>query len=410
MTNLDSMPMASADAARRRSYWQLNPQIDYFNHGSFGATPTAVLTAQRTLQDAMERDPIAFLAPERDLEPKLDEVRRIIANFVGANPSDLAFVRNATDGVNAVLRSFPFSEGDEVVATNHGYNACNNAARFAAQWRGAKMRIADVPFPLHSGEDVIAAIEQTVTARTRLLLVDHVTSSTGLVFPIKAIIDAAHARSIRVLVDGAHAAGMVPLDLNQLGADYYTANHHKWLCAPKSSGFLWVRSELQGEVRPSIISHAANRSRPSRSKFLAEFDWQGTYDPTPLLSVPASLAFLNSLYPGGVDQLLTTNQKLAIDARALLLSALDMDAPAPAEMIGSLVTLPLRGAESQIDGAAEDPLQTVLRERYRIELPIFAGLKPGSRLLRIALQAYNDLGQVQRLGDALRRELLQSAA
>lgn len=402
-------PIAAPNATQlRRSHWQLNPAVDYFNHGSFGATPTVVLAAQRSLRDALERDPIEFLAPERKLEPKLDEVRAIVANLVRAKPCDVAFVRNATDGVNAVLRSFPFSQGDDVVVTNHGYNACNNAARYAAESRGARMRVAQVPFPLHSVQQVVEAIEQAFSDRTKLLLVDHVTSATGLVFPIQSIVDAAHAHDIRVLVDGAHALGMLPLNLTELGADYYTANHHKWLCAPKASGFLWVRSELQAEVRPSVISHAANRARPGRSRFLAEFDWQGTFDPTPLLSVPASIELLHSLYPGGIDELMTANRTLALDARSCLLEALKIEPPAPEEMIASLVTFPLRGSTAARDDAAEDPLQRTLRERYRIELPIFSGLEPGSRLLRIALQAYNDLGQVQRLGNALRRETLSS--
>jgi len=405
MNHPDGLRTAPYQANTRRSHWQLNPDIEYLNHGSFGATPTVVLDMQRTLRDELERDPIEFLAPERQLEPKLDHVRNTISELVGADATDIVFVRNATDGVNAVLRSFLFLQGDEVVVTSHGYNACNNAARFAAQSRGANVLVANVPFPLQYSYEVVEAIERTFTARTKLLLVDHVTSATGLVFPIKAIVESARRRNIRVLVDGAHAAGMLSLNLNEINADYYTANHHKWLCAPKVSGFLWVRRELQPEVRPTIISHAINRPRPHRSQFHAEFDWQGTFDPTPILSVPASIAFLKSLYPGGIPELMVANQKLAIDARALLLETLGIEEPAPKEMIGSLVTLPLPCAPEDTEREGEDPLQQILRERYRIELPVFRGLQPGSRLLRIALQAYNDIDQIHRLADALRREV-----
>lgn len=405
MNHPDGLRPASHQANARRGHWQLNPNVAYLNHGSFGATPTVVLDAQRVLRDELERDPIAFLAPERQLEPKLDRVRDAISELVGADATDIAFVRNATDGVNAVLRSFPFHQDDEVVVTNHGYNACNNAARFAAQMRGANVLVANVPFPLQSSNEVVEAIERSFTTRTKLLLVDHVTSATGLVFPIKAIVESARRRNIRVLVDGAHAAGMLPLNLNEIDADYYTANHHKWLCAPKVSGFLWVRRELQPEVRPTIISHAFNRPRPNRSQFHAEFDWQGTFDPTPILSVPASIGFLNSLYPGGIAELMMANRKLAIDARALLLEVLGIDEPTPKEMLGSLVTLPLPRALGDVQSDGEDPLQQILRQRYCIELPVFRGSQPGSRLLRIALQAYNDLDQIRRLADALRREM-----
>ncbi len=309
------------------SHWQLRPDLDFLNHGSFGAAPTIVLEAQRRLQDALERDPIRFLAPERELEPKLDHVRAVLSELVVAPASDLAFVRNATDGVNAVLRSMSLDEGDEIVITNHGYNACNNAAQFAAARRGARIRVAKIPFPLAHSDQVVRAIETEFSDRTRLLLVDHVTSPTGLVFPIEKIISSAHAAGIRVLVDGAHAPGMVPLDLQTLDADYYTANHHKWLCAPKASGFLYVRGELQDEVRPTVISHAANRPRPYRSRFLAEFDWNGTFDPTPLLSVPDAIEFLGSLFHGGINELMSANRQLALEARRVLCDALQIEAP-----------------------------------------------------------------------------------
>ncbi len=342
--------------------------------------------------------------PERELEPKLDHVRTVLSELVGAPATDLAFVRNATEGVNAVLRSMSLREGDEIVFTNHGYNACNNAARFATDRSGAKIRVAEIPFPLADADQVVRAIETEINDRTRLLLVDHVSSPSGLVFPIDKIIALAHASGVRVLVDGAHAPGMVPLDLRELEADYYTANHHKWLCGPKASGFLYVRRELQEEVRPTVISHAANRPRPGRSRFIAEFDWYGTFDPTPLLSVPDAIEFLSSLFPGGINELMATNRRLALDAREVLCDALQIDAPSPAEMIGSLVALPLPPPQQQPRGEL-DPLQVLLYDQHRFELPIFAFPDSGARVLRISLQAYNQIGQIERLAEVLRREL-----
>lgn len=386
-----------------RAFWQLNPEVDFLNHGSFGAMPNVVWQAQRECIERLERDPIEYLGPERGLLPKLDEVRQRIATLVGAVSQDLAFVRNATDGVNAVLRSFPFSHGDELVVSNHGYNACNNAARFAAERAGAKVVVAEIPFPIRSPEQVIDAVKKCLTANTRLILIDHVTSPTGLVLPIKQLVDLAHERGVRVLVDGAHAPGMVPLDLNSIDADYYTANHHKWLCGPKTSGFLHVRRSLQGEVRPTVISHGANSAHLGQSEFLAEFNWIGTYDPTPLLVMPKAIEFLSGLKPGGLEQLMSDNRELALAGRSILAEALGIDPPAPAEMIGSLASMPLLA----LQGASRPELeafQVRLFKQHRIEVPIFgfAGTMP---CLRISAQAYNSIDQYERLASVLREQV-----
>lgn len=382
----------------RRKHWQLNPSIDFLNHGSFGATPTCVLEVQRQLRDALECDPIRFLAPERDLLPRLDAVRARIAQLVNGNAADIAWVRNATDGVNAVVRSFPFAPGDNVVVTDHGYNACNNAVRYAAERAGATVRVAELPFPVSSPDEVVDAIQRMIDPSTRLLLIDHVTSPTGLVLPVAEIAEVAHAQGVRVLVDAAHAAGMVDIDLQQLGVDYYTANHHKWICAPKSSGFLWVKPDWQQEVRPTVISHAANRPIDGRSRFISEFDWTGTFDPTPLLSVPAAIDFLDALFPGGLTELMRSNHRLAILSRDRLCTALAIDPPAPDRMLGSLVALPLP--------ASDAPLQQILRDRHGFEFPIYPGIRPGTRLMRVSLQAYNDLDQITRLADLLPKLLV----
>ncbi|MCS7470819.1 aminotransferase class V-fold PLP-dependent enzyme [Stieleria sp. ICT_E10.1] len=383
-----------------RTHWRLNPDVDFLNHGSFGATPIVVMEAQRAWMERLERDPIEFLGPERALLPKLDRVRDYIGRLVGADPADLAFVRNATEGVNAVLRSFPFSPGDEVVITNHGYNACNNAARYAAERCGAVVSVAELPFPIESNAQVIEAIDAMLTSKTRLLLIDHVTSPTGLVLPVKGLIELARRRGVRVMVDGAHAPGMVPVDLSDLDPDYYTGNHHKWLCGPKTSGFLYVRREWQHEVRPTTISHGANSPALGRTPFLAEFNWVGTYDPTPILSMPAAVEFLSVLKEGGFTQLMRDNHALVLAGRHALLDALGCDLPAPAEMLGSLASVPL-SAERVGDGDAVKRLQHRIYHEHAIEVPIFL-LNGTLPCLRISAQAYNSLDQYERLADALR--------
>ncbi|TWU19011.1 aminotransferase class V-fold PLP-dependent enzyme [Allorhodopirellula heiligendammensis] len=387
-----------------RTHWQLDPQIDFLNHGSFGATPRVVTAAQRAFQDELEWDPIEFLAPERSLNSKLDHVRQIVSDLVGADPSDLAFVRNATEGVNAVLRSLPLDAGDEIMVTNHGYNACTNAADYVAKRSGATVRVAHIPFPLSGVDAVMDAVERELHGRTRLLLIDHVTSPTGVVFPIAPVIELAHQRGVRVLVDGAHGPGMVPLNLNTLDADYYTANHHKWLCGPKVSGLLWVAPQWHEEIRPTVISHAANRPQSDRSRFLAEFDWTGTFDPSPLLALPTAIDFLSSLFPAGMRGLMNANHAAAIAARNVLAETLEIDPPVPDAMLGSLVTVPLPAASSRSRDQWAS-LQQRLREHHRFELPVFPGFVAGTWFLRISLQAYNDIQQVERLAEVLRAEL-----
>jgi isopenicillin-N epimerase len=253
---------------------------------------------------------------------------------------------------------------------------------------------------------VVAAVLATVTPRTRLAVVDHVTSSTGLVLPIEHLVAELEGRSVQTLVDGAHGPGMVSLALRSLGASYYAGNCHKWLCAPKGAAFLWVRRDRQPEVRPTVISHGANSVRTDRSRFGLEFDWPGTADPTAVLALPAALALMASLRPGGWPEVMARNRALALKARAALCEALDVAPPAPDSMIGALAALPLPDATQRPRSPIfEDALQTALLARHGIEVPVFHFPEWPRRLLRISAQAYNTFGQFQYLGAALRAEL-----
>ncbi|MEM6674569.1 MAG: aminotransferase class V-fold PLP-dependent enzyme [Planctomycetota bacterium] len=382
-------------------HWVLDPDVTFLNHGSFGAAPRVVLEAQARMRGELEREPLRYLAPERELYPKLDAVRERLAVFLGCASSDLAFVRNATDGVNAVLRSFELREGDEIVVTDHGYNACTNAARFVAERARARVVVAKIPFPIESPDQASDAIDAACGDRTRLVLFDWVTSSTGIVLPAREIVRLARARGIRTLVDAAHAPGMVPVDLEALGADYATGNLHKWVCGPKVSGFLHVRSELQESVRPCVISHAANQPFPGRSRFLAEFDWTGTFDPTPLLAVPIALRFLDEVVPGGIARVREMNRALALEGRSILCDALGCEPPAPESMIGSLATLPLPDGPPPPMGR-HDALHGELFDRHRIEVPVVHWPELGRRWIRISAQLYNDRSDYEKLADALR--------
>lgn len=331
----------------------------------------------------------------RDIGPLLSRAREALGGFLGADPDDLAFVPNATTGVNSVVRSLDLGPGDEILTTDHAYGACRNALDYVAGRTGSTVVVARVPFPTDSPSQVVEAIQAAATDRTRIALIDHVTSPTGLVFPIERIVRELASRGIDTLVDGAHAPGMVPLDLGSLGAAYYTGNCHKWLCAPKGAAFLWVRRERQERVRPVVISHGAvHPAGPKR--FRAEFDWVGTDDPTAYLSVPAAITFLGALLPGGWPELMRTNRDRALEGRQILCDALGAKPAASDEMIGSLVTLPLA------DGSASD-LQDELWNKHRIEVPILSFPSAPRRQVRISSQMYNNLEQYRLLGSVLPR-------
>ncbi|MSR63921.1 MAG: aminotransferase class V-fold PLP-dependent enzyme [Planctomycetes bacterium] len=388
-----------------RAHWTLDPEIRFLNHGSFGACPKPVLARQQELRAELEREPVRFLA--RELEGRVDAARAVLAPFLGARVEDIVPVSNATTGVNAVLRSLHFEKGDEILLTSQGYNACRNTADLVAEASGARVVVAPVPFPLHSSAEVLAAVFAAVTPRTRLALLDHVTSPTGLVLPIVELVRGLRERGVETLVDGAHAPGMLALDLAALDPAYYTGNLHKWVCAPKGAAFLYVRRELQRAIRPTVISHGANSPRTDRSRFQLEFDFIGTDDPTAFLCVPECLRFLGGLFPGGWDELRRRNRELALRGRASLSAALGVSAPAPESMIGTLVSLPLPPgkASARPDAFAIDPLQRALFDTHRIEVPVFPFPAPPGRLLRISAQIYNEVAEYEALAGALRAEL-----
>ena len=266
-----------------RSLWGLDPAVTYLNHGSFGACPSAVLATQSALRQEMEREPVDFLAVT--FKARLDAARDALAAFLGADPADLAFVTNATAGVNAVLRSLAFGPGDELLTTSHAYAACRKTIDYVAARSGASVVVATLPYPLHDEQQVIEAVLACASPRTRLALLDHVTSPTALVLPIARLVAELRDRGVETLVDGAHAPGMVPLALTGLGAAYYSGNAHKWLCAPKGAAFLHVRRDRQAGLHPLVISHGYTQG------FHAEFDWTGTCDPTAWLCIPESHPF-----------------------------------------------------------------------------------------------------------------------
>lgn len=384
-----------------KQHWTLDPDITYLNHGSFGATPRVLLEKQNEFRAQMEREPVRFFV--RELEPLLDEARQALATFLGADPAGLAFVVNATAGVNAVLRSLDLDKHDELLVTNQEYNACRNALDYAALLAGAKIVVVDIPFPIFSAGEIVERVLEKVTDRTRLFLVDHITSQTAVIFPIERLVEEMAQRGIDTLVDGAHAPGFLPLDLTKIGAAYYTGNLHKWVCAPKGAAFLHVRENRRASIRPIAISHGANSARRDRSRFFLEFDWTGTFDPSAWLVVPDALRFLPSIVEGGWPEVMRRNRELALCARDLLCATLGIDKPAPDEMLGAMAAFPLPAGDlstaPSLDG---DPVQDRLLFDYGIEVPVIPWPSPPNRVLRVSAQLYNDFPDYQKLASALR--------
>lgn len=374
-----------------RSLWGLDPAVAHLNHGSFGACPIPVLAAQAALRAEMEREPVKFLSVRFD--ERLDQARNELATFLGADGADLAFVTNATTGFNAVLRSLDFQPGDELLATTHTYAACRNTLDFVAARTGASIVVASLPFPLHDDQEIVDAVLARAGPRTRLAVLDHVTSPTALVLPLARLVAALRERGVETLVDGAHAPGMVPLALTELGAAYYTGNAHKWLCAPKGAAFLHVRRDKQAGLHPSVISHGYGQG------FQAEFDWTGTCDPTPWLCIPAALRFMGGLLPGGWPELMARNRAGALQARDVLCGALDVEPPAPDAMIGSMASIPLPAPQPHSPAARLD--HDALGEWFH-ERGIRTWLYPHPVLLvRLSVQIYNDPGQYRKLAALL---------
>ncbi|MCH7493716.1 aminotransferase class V-fold PLP-dependent enzyme, partial [bacterium] len=311
-----------------RGEWTLDPEAVFLNHGSFGAAPRFVQEAQSAWRERMERQPVQFLA--RDIwDNLLHEAADSLAGFLGARGEDLVFVDNATAGVNTVLKGLALAPGDEVLGTDHAYGAIWDTIRFVAARAGAKAVRAKVGYPPRGDDEMVAAVMAAVTPRTRVAVLDHVSSDTGLIWPIERLVAACRERSVPVLVDGAHAPGMLDLAIPPIGADWYTGNCHKWLCAPKGSAFLWTKPERQAETHPLVTSFGHGWGSGYRGEFL----WVGTRDYTPFLTVPAALEF-HAWLGGGVR---AYQQSLAEEARRLLAEAWSVPAEAPAATVTAVV-------------------------------------------------------------------------
>jgi isopenicillin-N epimerase len=371
------------------AHWHLDPEVTFLNHGCFGSCPRHVLEAQTAWRDRIEARPIELLDRRRDA--LLEEAKAAVGRFLGARPDDFGFVSNATGGVNAVLRCLELNAGDEIVTTTHVYNAVRQTLRHVCERSGSTVVEAAIPMPISGPDVALEAVEAVMSDRTRLVLVDHLTSPTALLLPIEAIISRCAKRGVDVLVDGAHAPGMLELDIERLGCAYYTGNLHKWVCCPKGTAFLWVRADRQAGIHPGTISHFLGEG------LAREFSWQGTRDITGWLCAPEAIEFFARL---GWDRVRRHNHEMATWAQAYLASRWGVEPATPLDgsMLGSMVTLPLPETARQ-RWPAPAAFQAALYELDRIEVPVIDFGE--GWWVRVSCQVYNVPEHYERLADAV---------
>ena len=388
-----TLPVENDDAwSVWRGEWTFRPGITYLNHGSFGPPPRRVVDAQRQWQDALASEPMDFYV--RELEPHLAGARARLADFVGARTDDLVFVENSTYGMNVVASSVDLRPGDEIVLTDHEYGAVFRIWRRACQRSGARIVSANLPWPIESTDHVVDAIAASFTPKTRLLVFSHITSSTALVLPAEEICQAARKRGIAVCIDGPHALATLDLDLDGLDCDYYTASGHKWLSAPFGSGFLYVHPRAQSSIRPPILSWGrVGPETPER--WYDEFNWLGTRDPSPFLTVPTAIDFLAEV---GLNAYRARCRRLVDDARIKIEEVTQVGAITVGDRHVSMLAFPLPAGEAR-------SLQLALRQRFGIEVPIADW--QGRRLMRVSCHLYNRQHDLDLLVRSL-AELLRS--
>lgn len=373
-----------------RDLFILRDDVVFLNHGSFGACPRAVFAEYQRWQLELERQPVEFLA--RRVRGLMRDAREALGRYVGADAEDLVFVPNATTAVNIVARSLPLRTGDEVVVTDHEYGAVDRTWRFVCAESGATLVRAAIAVPVRTAGEIVESVWSAVTPRTRAICLSHITSPTALILPVGEIVRRAREAGIISIVDGAHAPGQIPVDLRALGADFYTANCNKWLCAPKGSGFLYARRERQAQLRPLVVSWGTESSETvTPSAFINELEYQGTRDPAPFLAVPAAIAFQRA---HDWDAVRETAHALAARARESLtaLTGLSPLSPDDGAWFAQMVSVPLPVA---------DPLavQRRLREEFGIEVVVTRWHEDA--LLRVSVQAYNTVEDIGRLVTAV---------
>lgn len=382
-------------------HWGLDPQTVFLNHGSYGACPTHVLEAQDRYRKQMEADPVRFMLTE--LEGLLDDARATVGEMINAPADEVAFVRNATVGLATVFSNLDLKAGDEVVVNDHEYPSVLHELARTERRSGVRLVRAEIPFPIASEDEVVCAIDDAVSARTKAVVISHVTSPTGLVMPVERIARLCRDRGVVSIIDAAHTLGQVASDVRAIAPDYVSGNLHKWTCAPKGAGFLWVPRDRQESFDTLHLSSRAGSARTDRDRFHVLFDYTGTDDPTPAIASRDAIEHVGSLVDGGWGSIRARNHALVIDARRLICERLSVEPPAPESMLGSMaaILLPAPPGEPVTVGGYEDEIQAELVERFGIQVPVWTPPDMPARIVRVSAHLYNSIEQYEYLAEAL---------
>lgn len=397
-------PLLTPGEVRAPANWPVQPGLTMLNHGSYGMCPVAVREAQRRLRERMDADPVRFF--KRDLEMFADRARDRVSRLVNAPANCLALVPNATFAVASVLHAVDLQPGDEVLVTNHEYNATLNELNRLCARSGARVVTSEIPMVGVTPELVVDRLVEKLSDRTRLVVVSHIASASALVFPVHEIVRRVRERGIDILVDGAHAPGQVPVDLGALRPTYYAASCHKWLCTPKGTGFFYAEPERHASIKPLALSCRVHELREDRDPFLCDFDYVGTNDYTGNLVLPEAIEHLAAQAPGGMAELMRINHELVLAGARLIAERTDAVLPAPESMIGTMAGLIL--PEDPAPGrpcAFEDPIWDALYERHNIQVPVWPLPGVARRVLRVSAHLYNSIEDFEKLASSLGEEL-----
>jgi len=373
-----------------KNLWLLDENVTFLNHGSFGACPKVVLEESFNIMRKLETEPISFF-----IEGYYEAIRSqaaALGKFVNADPDSLVFVENATTGMNTVLHSLmpKLKRGDEIIITNHVYPAVRAALKFLKDQTGVVLKEINLPYPVYDISEYTEIYKNAITPQTKLALVDHVIYTTGVIAPVKEIAEVMHKNNMLVLVDGAHAPGMLDLNIEDLNVDWYTGNLHKWMFTPKGVALLWTAPEHQSYTKPLTISFFYETG------YYKEFDWQGTKNPTSILAVTKAIEFINTF---GKENIINYIHDLAIQARDLVTDKLNIDCKIPNNYFASLVALPYK-YEGEIDYMTTNNIRGEFFRKYKIEMPFVAF--DGRMFFRFSTQIYNDIHDYEKLAEALK--------
>ncbi|MGC8856750.1 MAG: aminotransferase class V-fold PLP-dependent enzyme [Anaerolineae bacterium] len=370
----------------------LDPEVVFLNHGSFGATPRPVFAVYQQWQLRLERQPVLFLG--REFNALMAQARQALAEYLHAAADDLVFIPNATYGANIIARSLNLGPGDEVLASDHEYGACDYTWEFLCAQNGARYVHQAIPLPVRSEDEVVEQFWQGVTPRTRVIFISHITSPTALRLPVETICRRARQAGILSIVDAAHSPGQIPLDLQALGADVVFGNCHKWMLAPKGAAFLYVRREVQEIVEPLVVSwgYRATPETTTGSRFLDLLQWTGTKDPAAALAVPAAIAYMSERHWDVVSQQCHNLLRQAVE-RICALTGMDPLYSLDSDFYSQMAIAPLP-AEADLSA-----LKARLYDDYRIEVPLIEW--NGRKFIRVSIQAYNTPEDVDTLLSAL---------